>query len=143
MLSAMLFDRNISVKTKTVFKSGAAPSVSSNGNDNDYYNRLVKMIPAEVIAFYLALDGIVANMNNSATLLWVVFGIAVAGTWLYIYKANNVTKFVQQILTVFSFVLWVFVIGGPFKNLTWYDENYGKLLVTIYTFFIPLVYKPE
>jgi len=139
----MLFDRNISTKRNVILTKGVVPSITGNGDDNSYYNRLIKMIPAEVIAFYLALDGIVVNMNNSETLLWVVFGIAVAGTWLYIYKANNVTKFVQQILIVFSFALWVYVIGGPFKNLSWYDENYGKLLVTVYTFFIPLIYKPE
>jgi len=138
----MILNRNIRAnaefptQSELEYKKNNAP-----GTDN-YYNRLVKLIPAEAIAFYLALDGIASNMTNSDVLLWIIFLISIGATWFYIIKMTNVRKFFQQFWTVLAFCIWVFVIGGPFQQYEWYDENYGKLLVTIYTFFMPLVYKP-
>jgi hypothetical protein len=138
----MILDRNIITK-KGIIKDKTLDFEENGIDQNDkYINRLVKLIPAEVIAFYLALDGIVSNMNNKETLLWIVFIVSAVGAWVYIVKENNVKKIPQQFLTILSFCIWVFVIGGPFQMYDWYDVNYGKLLVTAYTFFVPLFYKP-
>jgi len=138
----MIYNRNI----KTKSDNGAAKEAGENRQPealpDSYYSRLVKLIPAEAVAFYLALDGIASNMEEKNIILWVIFFVSVAGTWLYIIRYTNVTRFFQQLWTVLAFCIWVFVVGGPFQQYEWYDANYGKLLVTAYTFFMPLVYKP-
>lgn len=138
----MIVNRNIFTKAERVEFVARENHRTIEPDSDGYYNRLLKLIPAEAIAFYLALDGIASNMQNSGLLLWIIFFVSIAGTWLYIVKMTNVKKFFQQIWTVLAFCIWVFVIGGPFQQYEWYDENYGKLLVTAYTFFMPLVYKP-
>ena len=139
----MKLDRNIVIKKH--LSKGENLDFDKNDEDqgDNYYNRLVKLIPAEVIAFYLSLDGIVSNMPNKNVLLWIVFLISILGTWLYIKRVSNINRLIQQLLTVLSFIVWVFVIGGPFQQYSWYDVNYGKILVTVYTFFIPLIYNPR
>jgi hypothetical protein len=138
----MIVNRNIFTKAERVAIVAREKNQLREPESDNYYNRLLKLIPAEAIAFYLALDGIASNMKNSDTLLWIIFFVSIVGTWLYIVKMTNVKKFFQQLWTVLAFCIWVFVIGGPFQQYEWYDENYGKLLVTAYTFFMPLVYKP-
>jgi hypothetical protein len=138
----MVINRNIFTKAERVAFVAREKNQAGEPEIDNYYNRLLKLIPAEAIAFYLALDGIASNMQNSGLLLWIIFFVSIAGTWLYLVRMTNVKKFFQQIWTVLAFCIWVFVIGGPFQQYEWYDENYGKLLVTAYTFFMPLVYKP-
>lgn len=108
-----------------------------------YYSRLVKLIPAEVIAFYLALDALASALPEKQVLLWVVFGIAAAGAWFYLGRMAGVTSMVQRLLSIASLAIWVYVTGGPFASLPWYNATYGKLLLVVFTFFVPMVFKGQ
>lgn len=122
----------------------AAPGTRKPGKSDaydNYYSRLVKLIPSEVIAFYMALDAIASVMPRKEILLWVVFGISLIGAWFYLDRLANVTDIMQRFLTLAAFAIWVFVFGGPFAQLSWYDVNYGKLLLVLYTFFVPVFFK--
>jgi len=138
----MLIDRHI----RTAKSATGEPSqktglpVGTEPYDN-YYSRLIKLIPAEVIAFYLALDGIVSTMPQKETLLWVAFGLALIGGWFYLGRLANVTRIPQRLLTLFALVIWVYVFGGPFTTLSWYDVNYGKFVLVVFTFFVPVFFK--
>jgi hypothetical protein len=138
----ILIDRNIRKELPGTGPSGKNlnPPAKLAAYDN-YYSRLVKLVPSEIIAFYLALDGIVSSMPQKEVLLWVVFGISVEGAWIYLSRLANVSDIPQRIITVLGFAIWVFVFGGPFAQLSWYDANYGKLLLVLYTFFVPLIYR--
>jgi len=137
----MLVNRNILTRNDAQVGNKKIRTPESAAAYDNYYSRLIKLIPAELIALYLALDGIVSAMPQKQILLWVVFGIALVGGWFYLARVANVTRVAQRIITLMAFVIWVFVLGGPFAMLPWYDVNYGKLLVTLYTFFVPLFYK--
>ncbi len=80
-------------------------------------------------------------MKQKEILLWVVFGIAIIGAWLYLARLANVSQVTQRLLTIIAFAIWVYVFGGPFALLPWYDPGYGKLLLVIYTFFVPVFFK--
>jgi hypothetical protein len=138
----ILIDRNIRKEKPGSGKPGQnlKPPAKAVAYDN-YYSRLVKLIPSEIIAFYLALDGIASAMKQKQALLWVIFGISLIGAWLYLGKLANVMQFLQRLLTVIAFAIWVYVFGGPFALLSWYDPGYGKLLLVIYTFFVPMLFK--
>ena len=140
----ILIDRNIFKEKPYLAETGRnlKPPASLASYDN-YYSRLVKLIPSEIIALYLALDGIASAMKQKEILLWVVFGIAVIGAWVYLGKMANVSQLTQRLLTIIAFAIWVYVFGGPFAQLSWYDPGYGKLLLVVYTFFVPMLFKGE
>jgi hypothetical protein len=138
----MLIDRNI-----TAGKSGNGQAVKTaskpdKGQPYDtYYSRLIKLIPSEIIAFYLAMDGIVSALPQKEILLWIIFGIALVGSWFYLGKVANVSSPLQKILTIVALAIWVFVFGGPFTQFSWYDASYGKMLLVLFTFFVPVFFK--
>jgi hypothetical protein len=139
-----LIDRNIKKETpgsKTSRQKLNPPAKSTTCDD--YYSRLVKLIPSEIIALYLALDGIASVMKQKEILLWVVFGIAIIGAWFYLARLANVSQLTQRVLILIAFAIWVYVFGGPFALLPWYAPEYGKLLLVVYTFFVPLFFKGE
>jgi len=140
----MLVDRKIKAAAPDTRGTGKMKGrqVGSEAYDN-YYSRLIKLIPSEVIAFYLALDAIVSVMPQKNILLWVVFGIALVGAWFYLGRLANVTGITQRLITLLAFAIWVFVFGGPFALLPWYNVNYGKILLVVFTFFVPVIFKGE
>ncbi|MBE0674784.1 MAG: hypothetical protein IH591_08995, partial [Bacteroidales bacterium] len=79
----MVYNRNIRSSQAAAAIQNAGTGEAAETQSDSYYNRLMKLIPAEAVAFYLALDGIASNMADRNIILWVVFFVSVAGTWLY------------------------------------------------------------
>ena len=112
---------------------------------NDYKDRLVKLIPSEIITAYVTLKGLITGPDvpgNKTLLLWIVFGILVLMNPLYLFYITKVKKAGQIIFSSFAFILWVMVIGGTFTSVLGFPSEYiGSILLVIYTLFIPFVYK--
>ena len=110
-----------------------------------YGDRLIKYVPAEVIAVYLAVDGSVRGMKKlnpevpDQKLLAIATVILLVGTWLYLKRVQKVQKIQQLAISVFSFAVWVFTIGGPFAYFSWYSPLYGAAFLPLYTFCIAIV----
>lgn len=106
---------------------------------DDYTSRLLKYIPAEVIALYVTLEGIVrATGADRADLLWIIFLVGLVATPLYLWKVGGVTAFLHLAISTLAFAVWIFALGGPFEGLG-VDPIYGALLLPTFTFFIALV----
>jgi hypothetical protein len=107
---------------------------------DSYSIRLIKYIPSEVIALYLTLEGVLksANLINSM-LHWAIFAFGIIGTFLYLWRVQQVSKKIQLVLSILSFCVWVFAFGGPFASLFWYKPLYGALLLPSFTFIIPII----
>ena len=135
----MLVDRQI--------RTGKGPrglgGPGETGAYDGYFSRLIKLVPAEVIAFYLALDAIASAMSAKEILLWIALGIALIGCWFYLGRLANVTRIDQRLITLCALVIWVYVFGGPFASMDWYDVNYGKLVLVVFTFFVPVFFKGQ
>ena len=120
---------------------GFAPqdNESSAPPEDKYKDRLLKYIPAEVVTLYLTLT---ALLSGAAGLplwpAWVIFTIGIIATWCYLRYQFAVTDRSQLVISSIAFVVWVFALGGPFKDLSWYKPIYGGLLLPIYTFFIAM-----
>jgi hypothetical protein len=119
--------------------AGGKPEVPSA---DDYSDRLVKYIPAEVVGVYLFANGTIRTAGTQIPAKaglwagWIVFGFMAVMTPVYMSKVQNVKKKQQLLIVFFSFVVWVFTIGGPFVNLSWYHPIWGALLLPLYTFSI-------
>ena len=126
-------------------KSAADLPPVSASSINDYKDRLVKLIPSEIITAYVTLRGLIngaGEQGNRQLLLWIVFGILVIMNPLYLYYVTNVKKAGQLVFSSIAFILWVMVIGGTFTSVLGFSAEYiGSILLVIYTLFIPFVYK--
>ena len=112
---------------------------------NDYKDRLVKLIPTEIITAYVTIRGLVSGsgvQGNKQLLIWIVFAVLLIINPLYLYYVTQVKKVGQIIFSSIAFVLWVMVIGGTFGNILGFPPEFlGSILLVIYTLFIPFVYK--
>jgi hypothetical protein len=124
---------------------GESPVGGEVPNPDSYTDRLLKYIPVEVVAVYLAVNGALGTLTDAGTrtfLIWVVFFLLLAGTPLYLARIQKVSKRVQLLIATVSFAVWVFSVGGPFSNLGWYQPVYGAIILPLFTFFVPVI-EPE
>ena len=83
-------------------------------------DRLLKYIPAESVALYLTLQGIVLSSVEGPALntwLWFAFGIRIIGTPLYLWRVQQVSERMQLAVSTTAFGVWVFALGGAFEGL--------------------------
>lgn len=107
---------------------------------DSYTERLMKYIPAEVIALYLTLDALIRSSPQfPASLYWAVFLFCFVATYLYLWRIEKVRKQVQLHISGSAFIVWVFAIGGPFAHLSWYNPIYAGILLPIFTFLVALI----
>ncbi|HNR41700.1 MAG TPA: hypothetical protein PKL65_05675 [Bacteroidales bacterium] len=109
---------------------GAQPARDS------YSDRLFKYIPAELVAGYIFIQGILKNIpqgREALILQWIVFGLFCLLTPLYLRRIQKVFKIQQLLISLLSFVVWCFALGGPFALSGWYDPVYGQILLPVFT----------
>ncbi len=105
-----------------------------------YAARLLKYIPSEVIALYLTLTSLLkSSVDTGSPLEWIVFAFGIIVTPLYLWRIQKVHKPLQLVISTGAFAAWAFALGGPFASLSWYAPAYGGVLVSIYTFLIPVI----
>ena len=126
------------LKFEEIPKTGSPPEV------DNYFGRLIKYIPAEVIAFYTTLNGLIKSLtdipNNTQILfMWIAFGLGLISTPLYLIRIWRVKRYSQIFISTISYAIWVFSIGSVFSLYTWYRGYYGSILLVVVTFFIPMI----
>jgi hypothetical protein len=111
---------------------------------DDYLEQVAKYIPAEIVAGFVAINGIMNSITNVSTVFqWVVFGALLVLTPLYTWRVATDPKLgisvPQIIIATFAFLFWVFALGGPFTTLSWYMSYYGSIVLVLYTLIIPVI----
>ena len=128
-----------------------------------YTDRMVKLIPAEVVAFYLfatsSLESAAATLQArsvasaaglaeaqtataqtvAAAAPWIVLLFGGVATYFYLRYPLHVTNARQLALTVGAFFVWAFSLGFPFTEFDWYLEAYGGIVLAAYTLIAPYV----
>jgi len=106
-----------------------------NTGDN-YRERLLKLIPSELLGTYMAVNAVLISMDPSmmsTVLLWVVFGICLAVTPLWLWFTQGVRKALQLVLTSIAFVIWVMTISGPFTTIPGYKPFIGTVFLILFS----------
>lgn len=109
---------------------------------DDYLSKLIKLAPTEIVAAFLAIDGIVRATTMVGQLAyWGVFAllvvICVIWTAGQTREPGKPVAWLQVTLSTGAFVVWVHAIGGPFEKELWYNPALAGILVILYTFLIP------
>lgn len=126
--------------------SRGAAGGPTEATPDDYSARVMKYIPAEVVAVYVFVDGIIKQSTDATTLptlMWSVFGVILVLTPLYLWRVQKVGKWVQLLICTLAFAVWVFSMGGPFVNLEWYKAIYGAVLLPLFTFAVGILEPPK
>jgi len=87
------------------------------GAGTTYSDRLLKLIPVEFIATYLAISQI-ASVDlalRQPILLFVIVLFAVLIP-TYLYRVHSVTSRLQMAMTTISFLVWTYTLGDAFKR---------------------------
>lgn len=116
---------------------GTTYPVSQDG----YFNRLFKYIPAELVAGYIFVLGVVKQLTDAGEmkfLQWLLFIIFCILTPLYLWRVQKVLKLQQHLISLLSFVVWVFALGGPFALSGWYNPVYGSILLPVFTLVVAI-----
>lgn len=118
------------------------PSVAYPRADS-FVDKLLKLIPAEVVAVWVTVRGILAAAQSAPEWLqWISFGAILALTPIYLQRVAGVTKPAQVWVTTGAFIVWAYSLGGvPFGSMgaPLYLPIYGAVLLPIYTFAIPVI----
>lgn len=116
-------------------------AVGSGGEGSDGYgDRLLKLIPAEVIALYMAMDGVITDNNDHSTQMTLfVLGIGMFATWFYLKVFLKVDNHPQIIISVVAFAIWAINIGHGFQVEEIIKPSYAALALLVFTFFAPKI----
>ena len=110
---------------------------------DEYKDRLLKYIPADVIAIYITLTSITAATSRSGHQWWlacIVFATIAVCTPFYMRSVGGISDIKQIVVGTLAFVIWAASLGAPFDvdHIGWWDPVIPALLLPFYTFLIPL-----
>jgi hypothetical protein len=133
-----------------IYKPGQlmAQGAESENGPAAYMGRLIRLIPAEVLAVYQTLYGIF-NEPPSPLLGWLpVLGILLvilarawgtrdeSGSWKSV-------QWLSVFISVVSFVIWVLVSRHSILGFLLPDLRIGSALMVLWVFIIPFFYKGQ
>lgn len=117
-------------------------------SEDAYLTKIVKYIPAEIVAAYVAASRALEGAKDQVpleTVLWIVAGVLLVLTpvWMLFAAAEpgKPRPAFQAWAATLAFACWVFALGGPFEFQAWYRPVYGTLVLILVTLVIPLVDK--
>lgn len=110
--------------------------------DQKYRDKLLKLIPSEIIAAYMVISGLIPESKAKWGLL-IVSVVLLVLVPFYLRKIHDVQPIPQIIFTALSFVVWVYTLGGPFKLWGLYEAWIGSVVLVLWTLLIPLVVKAK
>jgi len=133
----------------SAYSTGISGQPSATESLDKYKDKLLKLIPAEIVGAYLTLKSIIDSAAIEEGLLvlqWIVFGMLVILTpviYVVIYKVK-LPK--QVVITTIAFVIWVFTVGGPFDYFFQYEGGIlpikgviASILLVFYTLIVPVL----
>jgi uncharacterized membrane protein len=132
------------------------PSVNQ---DDGYFKKVVKYIPAEIIGAYTFCIGLISSntTTNSYLFPWILFGLLIF-TPVYMYLSvvdnpnnNPISKkrlaLFHSIIASFAFLIWVYALGD--KSMVdyfnekfrkdWYNAIAGSLTLVAFSMIVPLI----
>lgn len=112
--------------------------------DDSYRERLVKYIPVETLAIFVALYGTTSYISGSETWYplmarWIVVA-GIIGTVLWLWQADGVTDIVQLAISTTGFIIWVSSLGVvTVASLPFYNQIAASVLLILWVFGAPFI----
>ncbi|NEJ69899.1 hypothetical protein GR197_05015 [Rhizobium phaseoli] len=114
-----------------------------NAPVDTYFDKVVKYIPADIIAAWVTVVGLVKGAAgvNVQMVMWIAFAVGVILTPLWTWKQTSLAgapPVKRQIaIATAAFVVWTIALNSPpFDGFT---PLYGSLLLIAYTLVVGLI----
>src|SRR5580658_9072245 len=111
----------MSRRIQTMSLQTLAPGGGGGTPPDGYFDRIVKYVPADVVAAWTAVAAAVKGAGASVsapTVLWICFVFGVVFTPLWVLKQTSVDgkpkAITQAAIATLAFIVWVFALGEPF-----------------------------
>ena len=134
----------ITKRNRNALLLDASGRVNQSIPDDSYRERLIKYIPSETIALFIAIYGITYYLSGSEE--WYplmarwIFIAGILGTLLYLWHAEGVTDLVQLAISTIGFVIWTCALGVvTVASLPLYNAIVAGLILIVWVFGAPLV----
>jgi hypothetical protein len=119
----------------------ALQSTGTNVPPDGFFDRILKYIPADIVAGWVALDGLSGGL--SVTVLWVLFAAIAILAYFWMLKQTHVPgqppAIKQAIVATISFGVWAFALqSGPFDAMA-YSSQLAAAVLIVYTLAIGLI----
>lgn len=119
-----------------------------------YQDRLVKLIPTEIIGAYLFISTSILEISPASpsiprdleTKVWILIVsiTLLILTPLYLWRLSGVTNGRQLTVTTISFVVWVYSLGGPFVVWEWgYRPKIAGSVLVLWSLITPLLVQSQ
>ena len=109
--------------------------------NGSYLDRLVQLIPAEIVAAHLAVQGVVANNIDTRNLaLEISAGVLFVLLPLYLWRLQGVRSALKILLTMGSFVIWVYAVSSPVYTRWSLEPVWGSVALILWTTVIPAIH---
>lgn len=122
-----------------------ALTLTDGGEPDDKKTRILKHIPAEVVALYLtATAAVPADEPLRMKALWVLVLVGILATfgYMFVFARTPDTKkpiWTQIMVATIAFPVWAFAVGAPFTSLSWYRGWIASVLLVLVTFGLGLI----
>ena len=107
--------------------------------DNSFIKALLKLIPSEIIAVFIFLQGVLPDR----LIPHLVISLLLVGiTPLYLYTAMGVRSRGQLAVSTLSMIVWIYALGqGPvrFLEAPIYEPWYGSVILAMWTLIPPML----
>lgn len=141
-------DSNQDKTGKPMADPSTPPAPQVPGRDV-YFDRIIKFVPAPLLAGYAAATGMIAEDPVHIELLsWIIFGAIWAMCPLYVIyipgeaqQNEDCSKRFHVLASIICFPVWAFALGGPFSHIEGYRPLYGALILVFASLLLPLIQK--
>jgi hypothetical protein len=122
----------------------ASGRVNQGIPDDSYRERLLKYIPVETIALFIAVYGSTYYISGSEAWYplmarWILVA-GILGTILYLWQADGVTDLVQLAISTIGFVIWVCALGVvTVASLPYYNAVVAAAFLIVWVFGAPFI----
>jgi hypothetical protein len=123
---------------------GASGIIHEGIPEDSYRERLIKYIPVETIALFIAAYGITYYLSGSEIWYplmarWILI-TGILATVLYLWRVEGVTDVIQLAISTAGFVIWTGALGViTVASLPYYNEVVAGVLLIVYVFGAPLI----
>lgn len=128
---------------RQVYKQPIQQGIQPANPAGDSYNdRLVKMIPSDVVALYLACNTAVSTFHGTSSTYWIVFFFILLILPFYLKRIAGVTETMQIVVMTINFVLWCSTLDQPFDFMQGDSKKlFSTISVALFTFAVPIIYR--
>jgi len=126
-------------------QSGLHKVSATDQSVRDYFERLLKMIPGEIVGLYIVGSGLIPSGKAMGLAIWtgicLIAVIAVRAWGTADFQRQLGPQWSAVLISSISFLIWVYSIGGPFAAYGLAVPYVASLMVMAWTFFVPIFYK--